>query len=1002
MSSYPRYYRPALKNSVDVQLQTAFNDGQWSTVTRLAAQRYKMKKDPYYETIRICAESQLDSVADKSTLVSAVDALVRDKTAVLDIDSIELYEWALQELDIPTNFSQTIGVLRVRWAKANPSSPAVIDCLEACVLEWDLANAQQIAVTLDKAQSSKYDGKSMFWNITLTHLLSTSPQCPENMSAMFSKLARMQLDKAAQATTTTTNGKPTARGLREEEEINLYYRVVGKDAYLKSVVENSSSISVYKQFEQGRKYLLIESLRAFEEAGDWDNVYKLCKFALSQDDEHGKPSFLAFDMRIWKTFVKAASMRSDVEGAFADATSVLDRYVSTTSSVPPMYKKNIGLVTLELAFQGPPSFSTGIASPLKPSPRIITLYLVLEQSVFQRAAFDDVKEYVCQLSLGEAKYFLDNFSRVLLGKDPNEQRKIVVRVLEIKFRYLLTTCPLTLEHIVVVGEAGEPRLKCNFCSSITPKNCNTCLESVASAALSAYKDVDKSPESLKGLDKDPRSDLALVATSALLKLSGLRQTQLSTKLPPLSAVDMSRLLQATIILGTQASRAPEEIPLRLLLVQVYLLLGCASLAHQTWLPLDVKRTIQDALSPLFFDRLSSISPGLFHEGRRPLTEPLSSYYQACLREDSPVKVWEAFTAGSYTSILDMAEYWDRLRRSCTLVMTVTEERRALRSFGGKIESSVEQLPLLAHVDDDTTFVNAIDHGSFPSLESTNTAPLYDLVKLGPKLSSERCRLALLAEQFIDIVTYKPAKEYKPPKANDVAMKDKAYFIESFSRLHEAISTALLNLPTTAAKLTSAENKFYTTIALLSALLCTALQTSKSEPTASSLSTTISGIKSTIASIEEDCSSVSPMMSGLDMADVLHSLTNPHTLSYLRETALATKQTATFLTNFHAAEQARDRSGKSNLHKDIVAETKGLDELATKTLAEGKARVKELKDALGQGGWLDRMEGWVFPDEDALGDLVRDVVGAAEVEEWAGKVAESWREGIKGFGMVVWQ
>lgn len=49
MSSYSGFYRPALKNSVDVQLQTAFNEGQWSTVTRLAAQRYKMKKDPYYE-----------------------------------------------------------------------------------------------------------------------------------------------------------------------------------------------------------------------------------------------------------------------------------------------------------------------------------------------------------------------------------------------------------------------------------------------------------------------------------------------------------------------------------------------------------------------------------------------------------------------------------------------------------------------------------------------------------------------------------------------------------------------------------------------------------------------------------------------------------------------------------------------------------------------------------------------------------------------------------------
>lgn len=50
MSGYGMYYsRPALKNSVDVQLQTAFNDGLWPNVVRLAAQRYKAKKDPYYE-----------------------------------------------------------------------------------------------------------------------------------------------------------------------------------------------------------------------------------------------------------------------------------------------------------------------------------------------------------------------------------------------------------------------------------------------------------------------------------------------------------------------------------------------------------------------------------------------------------------------------------------------------------------------------------------------------------------------------------------------------------------------------------------------------------------------------------------------------------------------------------------------------------------------------------------------------------------------------------------
>lgn len=49
MSSYGRYGRPALKNSVDVQLQTAFSDGNWNTVIRLATKRAATLKDPYYE-----------------------------------------------------------------------------------------------------------------------------------------------------------------------------------------------------------------------------------------------------------------------------------------------------------------------------------------------------------------------------------------------------------------------------------------------------------------------------------------------------------------------------------------------------------------------------------------------------------------------------------------------------------------------------------------------------------------------------------------------------------------------------------------------------------------------------------------------------------------------------------------------------------------------------------------------------------------------------------------
>ncbi|KAK7733658.1 hypothetical protein SLS53_008124 [Cytospora paraplurivora] len=992
---------PALKNSVDVQLQTAFNEGLWPNVVRLAAQRYKAKKDPYYEAIKVCAESQLDTVGEKSAVLFAIDALVRDKTAVPDFDTLELYEWSLKEAGIPLDYSQTIGVLRARWAKANAGSPHVVECLRSCVLAWDLVNAQQIAATLDRGQPAKNDGKHMFWSITLTYLLSISPQCPERMDVMFGKLSRMQLEKAANISASAINGGKAqpGRGLREEE-INLYYRVGGKDAYLKSLLDESNPVGVLSQFTQGRKHLVRESLEALEKAEDWNNVYSLCHQVLSKEDEDGKPSFLAFDMRIWKLFVKSAGLKSDAEAAFTAVQDVLQKFVSVQGSAAPMYKKNIGLALLELTFKAPPSLLPTSLDAGRPSSRVIQLYLFIEQNLLQRSTFDDIKEYLAELTFEEAKYFIENFSKSTSVKDSNEQKKIVARVFEIKAQYFLTTCPYTQEHVAVTAEAEEPQLKCKFCSATAAtKTCNSCLESIASSALSAYQDLDKAPEKLKGLDKDPRVDLALVATTALLKLSGLRQRPSPTGLSPLSNVDVSRLLQAVVILGTQVSKTPNEIPLRLLLVQIYLLLGCASLAHETWVPMDVKRTIQDALSPLFFDRISSISPGLFQKSRSRLTEPLTSYYSGCLRDKSPVKIWDAFTAGSYTSILDMAEYSDRLRRSCTLVMTVVEERRATRALGGRIEGGIEQSSLLGHITDDTEFVTSIDHGSFPNLESSYTAPLYELVKLGPELSSERSRLALLAEQFNDAVTYKAPKDYKPTKANEAAARDRAYLVETFSRLNETTTTLLLNPSTTASnKLTGPEHKYHTTISFLSSLLRTALETPRSDPTPPSLSTTATGVRSSLDALRTEFFSVPPKVSALPGGDVLHSLTNPHALSLYRDAALAVRQATSLLIAFNNEQQARDRTGKLNLHKEVLAEVKGLDESAGKALAGIKGRVGELREALGQGGWLDRMAEWTFGD-DKLSELVREVVGEAEVEEWGSGVVESWREGVKGLGLV---
>jgi hypothetical protein len=177
--------------------------------------------------------------------------------------------------------------------------------------------------------------------------------------------------------------------------------------------------------------------------------------------------------------------------------------------------------------------------------------------------------------------------------------------------------------------------------------------------------------------------------TSLLKLSGLRPRTPEANHSLWQDVDPGLFLQAVLLLDTQLKDTPGDTELRLLLVQLYLLLGCASYAYQLWTPLDVKRTIQDSLSPLFFDRISSLSPGLF-QGTRPLMEPLRSFYNHNLGDRSPVRIWDAFAAGSYTSILDMTEYDGNLRRSCTVMMTLVEERRAIRCYGGKIDVEIEE------------------------------------------------------------------------------------------------------------------------------------------------------------------------------------------------------------------------------------------------------------------------------------------------------------------------
>jgi hypothetical protein len=334
----------------------------------------------------------------------------------------------------------------------------------------------------------------------------------------------------------------------------------------------------------------------------------------------------------------------------------------------------------------------------------------------------------------------------------------VLKALECRLRYLLSTCPQTLspQPSVADGETPSKPFQCRLCNNPASLPCECCLKKLVVDASNTYKEITGDKELLDAiprLDKDPRLDLALVMGTSLLKLSGLRPRKADAGHALWQAVDPSQFLQAVLLLDTQLRETPGDTELRLLLVQLYLLLGCASYAYQLWTPLDVKRTIQDSLSPLFFDRISTLSPGLF-QGSRPVMEPLRSFYRHTLCDKSPVRIWDAFSAGSYTSILDMSEYDGKLRRSCTLMMTLVEERRAIRCYGGKLDCEIEEHSLTGefcitstvdlfggqtadkseNIDDTTTLVDKTDYGPFPNLESLHGPPIHEYLRLGPGLS----------------------------------------------------------------------------------------------------------------------------------------------------------------------------------------------------------------------------------------------------------------------------
>ncbi|KAM4054304.1 n-acetyltransferase B complex (NatB) non catalytic subunit [Hirsutella rhossiliensis] len=986
--------RPRLRNGVDLQLQSAFQDGHWPVVIRLAEKRARTFQDQYFEIVKICAESQLDDPVAKFAAVAAVRQFVRAGTVVKDVDAIDLLEWATLDLMDEADFAESLGALRVRAAKASPKDRnAVTRCLESCLLHWDLVSAQQIAAILDRSIPS--ERSFLFWNIVITHMLATSSQSPPEKQKLYGTLALKQIERAAQLTeearkTAATDEPPTlpARGIQTEQEILLLYDIVdthGTAADFDKLLA-SPVFSPVSQFRLGRKEPFLQALASYQRNGNWETVLDLCHDCLSDADEDDEPTLLASDWLVWRHFIDAATHLKSVR---PDATKAVQRVLLAlvkSKNLRPIYRRNLLLARLSAAFNLGPGDEEDLLNGEPSSLRLRELISFIDDQRASSACFDDIRSFVEKLDVSAAQFLayhhVPQFADAGADAGADAEATARIRLLSLKLQYLLTTCPSSAVRV----SGQKPTSKCAICdASFDVAMCPPCLSGIGRSALSLYAQTSKELADDPVADNEILPEISLAVAFCNLKLA------FNADRPgfiPSASSSTQHLLRALFILESQLRLTPKHGPISLMLVQLHLALGSAHKARQVWNDLAVKRTIVDSLAPMFYDRLSTIAPAVLSPsdswGWR-LTETLESHYATSLKLCMPRRLVDAFEAGSYRSIMDIPKYIENLRASCTRMMSLVEESRAERLLGMSPRRPRNDARF-AEVPDELFLSEVIDYGSFPSWDCSSCPPVHACLRIGPPPSNERSHLSLLAEAFHDALNYKPPSTYK---ASAAAGTDQVFVLEMMARLGHSFSKFLGG---GGAKCTPEEMLYYDALSLLCMLM--SLVTGMARKGA--LPDVFGCVTESLRTALESLAAGVARKGDQGIEQVTRTLKSLHGIAMLRETAWAVRLASRWILDYNEREKERDRSGGSSLPKEVVAQVKGLQSAAETALGAGRELVRGVAGdgALTGRDAVAQLRRWVFGGEEALGDVVGD--GAVA------ELVESWSKGVAGWKLVKWE
>ncbi|KAK7746159.1 hypothetical protein SLS62_009449 [Diatrype stigma] len=1081
--------QPMPSQKCDATLQTVWHEQNWPLVLNLAKQRYKATKDPYYLAVEYVAKSFGDNPLDRVAGRDAVLKLVADSTGVVkDADTLDLYEFACSDarMDYPETIgvlrSRLVKAVPKDWSSSHR-------CLLACIYHSDWQHAQEITASMDKNfPGDKNNRVQNIFAAYMYSQSPACPAKSHELLAKLAKLkadkefesrdlfapagASLGTRISAQETwlwlalqsTPQTSPKDTIAAIQKYAIKLLEYGL--NDIFI-SAIRELQKLEAWGELYQICTQVLERAISIGQKEADHidevkaqlaqqrhaENKKKLSgKKSLGGDGESAQAPAdtpdrtnddkedaiklqdaldwlvlersmvdnaylsLGADPVVWSALINSVSKKENFSQSLKQTRKYLDKLMKAfrrSGEAKDLDHGRYDRAVLRILFlrdaQSAPSEAVS-------NTRIQHLIIYITKNYWDVSCFDSIKVFVETLNHEEVRIFFDELTKETM-KVKDLHKSLALVTISLKIRYLLAA-------------SSKNATNCKCCDLKLRKDsvCYSCYTTIAESALQYYKgaiyNLAFREKVLPTKNGDPLSEFAIIGALSLLQLARISMYRDKEK-SPLYSADIQYIFQAIAWLDSYLTAWPKNDPLRMLLIKLYLLIGCVSRAQTLWDKFDVKNVILEPLGSLFFDRISSIAPGIFPNGTSVSSNPMDkfiNYYNMAIRRNIPKQTVDAFKHRNWESIPSMATFTNDLQRSCSLVMAVVEKHRGMRLRTGRSTEAIRDNPLICHLTLDHTLRDNTDYSYLPNFGGKDSVPTQVLVSHGPSLSSARAHLSWLAEEFVDFVSAVPNRDHKPSKPSSAVSIDHKYANDQCTRIGCMIEEAF----TENSDLTGPEVHYYRIVLNLTKLTSDvfalytlyAVSESKSEGRAM----IEESIKNILAELKEQSDHFLDVPANYpSKIRAFHGFVALHAMGMLRESALVIKLTASFVTAALDKMKALEKSGRSN-HNEFTWTSNQLKTLTSEAVAAEKQiekRIKSLRELVQGGGWIERLHAWTFFDSTEftlLGSaeisqeqtdfrkrmatgLKEAIGGQSGFEDWAGRVVESWQDLINGWSAV---